>query len=50
MITERADSKGLQDSNAGIARKLDANKHRPENAMEFYRFVHGYFRSRIKQK
>ncbi len=50
MITERADSKGLQDSNAGIARKLDANKHRPENAMEFYRFVHGYFRSRVKQK
>lgn len=50
MMTERADVKGLQDANNGLARKLDANRHRPENAMEFYRFIHGYFRSRVKTK
>jgi hypothetical protein len=50
MMTERADLKGLQDGNNGLARKLDANRHRPENAMEFYRFLHGYFRSRVKTK
>ena len=50
MMTERVDVKGLQDSSNGLTRKIDANRHRPENAMEFYRFVYGYFHSRVKTK
>jgi len=50
MMTERVDVKGLQDSSNGLTRKIDANRHRPENAMEFYRFIYGYFHSRIKTK
>lgn len=47
MITERYDSKVLQ-YDSGLARKLDSNRQRPENTMEFYRFVHGYFAQRVR--
>jgi hypothetical protein len=47
MITERADIKALQDD-SGLARKLDSASRRPENALEFYRFVHGYFKARVR--
>jgi len=50
LISEKADGKGLQDGSNGLARRLDANRQRPENALEFYRFLHGYFRSRVKAK
>ncbi len=50
LITDRADTRALQDSSAGLARKLDANRHRPENALEFYRFLHGYFKLRSRMK
>ncbi len=47
MITEKYDQKVLQDD-SGLARKLDTNRQRPENTMEFYRFVHGYFAQRVR--
>jgi hypothetical protein len=47
MITERADVKVLQDD-SGIGRKLESANRRPENALEFYRFVHGYFKARTR--
>ncbi|MFQ3568263.1 MAG: hypothetical protein SNJ59_14845 [Aggregatilineales bacterium] len=47
MITERADLRALRDDSS-LARKLDANRQRPENALEFYRFVHGYFAARVR--
>jgi hypothetical protein len=46
-ITERADVKALQDD-SGLARKLDNGSRRPENVLEFYRFVHGYFKARVR--
>jgi hypothetical protein len=46
-ITERADAKALQDD-SGLARKLDSASRRPENVLEFYRFVHGYFKARVR--
>jgi hypothetical protein len=33
-----------------MARRLDANKLRPESTLAFYRFMHGYFRARIRRK
>jgi hypothetical protein len=47
MITERVDKKLFQED-SGLVRKLDANRQRPENALEFYRFVHGYFKARTR--
>lgn len=47
MITDRVDLRALRD-NSTLARKLDANRQRPENALEFYRFVHGYFAARVR--
>ncbi len=47
MITERADLRALRDDST-LARRLDANRQRPENALEFYRFVHGYFAARVR--
>lgn len=46
MVTEKADAKLLTDSGAG--RRLDSNRQRPENTLEFYRFMHGYFKSRVR--
>ncbi|MCK6579699.1 MAG: hypothetical protein L6Q98_16520 [Anaerolineae bacterium] len=46
MITEKADVRTLQDS--GVAKRLDMNRQRPENTLEFYRFVHGYFKARVR--
>ena len=46
IITERVDAKSLLENNSQ-ARKLDANRQRPENTLAFYRFMYGYFRSRI---
>lgn len=47
MMTERADVKVLQDDSS-IGRKLESANRRPENALEFYRFVHGYFKARTR--
>jgi hypothetical protein len=33
-----------------LAKRLDSNRQRPENALEFYRFMHGYFKSRARAK
>lgn len=46
-ITEHADIKVLQDD-SGLARKLESASRRPENVLEFYRFVHGYFKARVR--
>lgn len=46
-IYERADAKVLQDD-SGLARKLESANRRPENTLEFYRFVHGYFKARTR--
>ncbi|MBK8027558.1 MAG: hypothetical protein IPK19_40810 [Chloroflexi bacterium] len=46
MISEKADVRLLQDS--GFAKRLDMNRQRPENTLEFYRFVHGYFKARVR--
>ncbi|MDZ4771361.1 MAG: hypothetical protein SGJ24_19730 [Chloroflexota bacterium] len=46
VITDKADIKLLQDSNA--ARKLDRNQQRPETTLELYRFIHGYFKNRVR--
>jgi hypothetical protein len=47
MIGERGDPKATQ-ANSALARSLDVNKQRPKSTLEFYRFVHGYFKARIK--
>ncbi len=49
IITEKVDAKALLDS-GGQTRKLDSNKLRPENTLAFYRFMYGYFRSRIRRR
>ena len=49
IITEKVDAKSLLDNN-GLARKLDANRQRPDSALAFYRFMYGYFRSRIRRR
>lgn len=45
LITDRSDPRVLQEEN-GLGRKLDQNRQRPENTLEFYRFLHGYFKAR----
>ncbi len=47
-ITNRVDAKTLLEANS-LTRKLDTNKQRPENALEYYRFIAGYFRGRIRE-
>jgi len=47
IITEKYDPKVIQDD-SGLGKKLDNNRQRPENALEFYRFVHGYFAGRVR--
>ncbi len=47
IIDEQGNLKALDDD-SGIGRKLDANKQRPANTLEFYRFVHGYFKMRTR--
>lgn len=47
-ITNKVEAKPLLEQNS-LTRKLDTNKQRPENTLEFYRFVQGYFRARIRQ-
>ena len=49
MITEKVDTKALID-NSGLARRLDANKQKPESTLGFYRFMYGYFYTRIRRK
>lgn len=46
-VTEKYDVKVLQDD-SGLARKLEANRQRPENAIELYRFISGYFGRRSR--
>ena len=46
IVTEKVDAKTLLE-NGGLVRKLDANSQRPDNTLAFYRFMYGYFRSRI---
>jgi len=33
-----------------LARRLDANKQKPESTLAFYRFMYGYFYTRIRRK
>lgn len=44
-IFSTGDNRALEE-NSGLARKLDANRQRPESVFELFRFVHGYFRLR----
>jgi len=46
-ICEKADPRVLQDDNSE-GRKLEQMRQRPENALELYRFVRGYFRTRSR--
>ncbi|MFN8527820.1 MAG: hypothetical protein U0670_04335 [Anaerolineae bacterium] len=47
LITNKVDAKALVEQN-NLTKKLDTNRQRPENTLEFYRYVHGYFRGRIR--
>lgn len=47
-ITEQGSAKALEDT--GLARKLDENKQQPKNTLEFYRFIHGYFKARTRSR
>ncbi len=39
---EQSDSKAFE--NSGVARRIDAGKHRPEGVLELMRFIYGYYR------
>ncbi len=45
MMYDTSDPRVLEENN-GIGRQLDMTKRRPETALEFYRFVCGYFSQR----
>lgn len=45
LMTDRVDTRVLQDD-SGLAKKLETNRQRPDNTLELYRFIAGYFRSR----
>ncbi len=47
IIDEHGNARALDDD-SGIGRKLDDNKQRPTNTLEFYRFVYGYFKTRTR--
>jgi hypothetical protein len=47
-IAEQGSAKALEDT--GLARKLDENKQQPKNTLEFYRFMHGYFKARTRSR
>jgi hypothetical protein len=47
IIDQHGNAKALDDD-GGIGRKLDENKQRPANTLEFYRFVYGYFKTRTR--
>ena len=49
LIYSTGDLKALEDG-SGVGRKLDANRQRPESTLELYRFVHGYFKLRTRQR
>ncbi|MCB9457295.1 MAG: hypothetical protein H6671_15020 [Anaerolineaceae bacterium] len=46
IIAEGGTGKAMEDS--GLARKLEENKQQPKNTLEFYRFVSGYFKERMR--
>jgi hypothetical protein len=46
-IIDKADGRVLQEEN-GEGRKLEQMRQRPENALELYRFVRGYFRTKSR--
>jgi hypothetical protein len=48
MITERGNPRVLEEAD-GTGRKLDSNRIQPQNTLEFYRFVHGYFKARTRE-
>ena len=48
-IYDSGDLKALEEG-SGLGRKLDANRQRPESTLELYRFVHGYFKLRTRQR
>jgi hypothetical protein len=47
IIDDAGNLKAL-DEGGGFGRKLDEAKQRPTNTLEFYRFVHGYFKTRAR--
>ncbi len=47
MITEKTDVKSLIE-NTGLARKMDSNRQRPETTFQLYRFMYGYFSTRLR--
>jgi hypothetical protein len=44
LIETSGDAKAVEES--GLARRIDARKHRPRSALEFYRFIYGYYSAR----
>jgi hypothetical protein len=44
-IAEQSDDKPLTDTPVG--KKLDTGKQQPRNVIEFYRYLHGYFKSQV---
>jgi hypothetical protein len=44
LIEASGDARAVEDS--GLARRIDTGKHRPRSALEFYRFIYGYYLSR----
>lgn len=46
IITEQGSAKALDDNTLG--RKLDESRQPPRTTLEFYRFVHGYFKQRTR--
>lgn len=46
IITEQGNAKALEDNTLG--RKLDESRQQPRSTLEFYRFVHGYFKMRTR--
>ena len=49
MMFDTSDPRVLEPNN-GVGRQLDSNRRRPESALEFYRFVYGYFMLRTGNK
>lgn len=48
-IVQLSDARVMDDDN-NLARRLHANRARPASTLELYRFVSGYFRSRVRSE
>jgi hypothetical protein len=44
LIESEGDAKAME--NSGLGKRIDSGRHRPHSALEFYRFIHGYYMTR----